>query len=100
MTKIISPKESNHSMTILNKIPKEYRALAEKYPYIVAWGMMMQSYGYYIAGELQAAEKTHAPSDAIYMNHEKDSWSTPHNDLKKELDAYLNGTKGGVIINW
>jgi hypothetical protein len=44
------------------------------YPYIKAWGRMMQSYDYYINGQVELAQKENAPQDAIYRGSDG-TWS-------------------------
>lgn len=77
---------------------EEFKKLAKKYPYIVAWGRFVGSHGYYILRQMQKAEKANAPSDAIY-ERDNNSWSTYSNcshTLQLQLD---DCTKGGAIIN-
>lgn len=74
-----------------------------KYPYIVAWGQKLGSFGYYIEQQVSLAESTDAPQDACFYNAETDTWrcySHMRDDLKAELDSYVAGKLGGVIINW
>lgn len=46
-----------------------------EYKYIVAWGRMMQSFSYYINGEVAKAIKDNAPKTAIYRQDDG-TWAT------------------------
>jgi hypothetical protein len=77
--------------------------LVKKYKYIVAWSQMMGSFGYYIDEQLEQAQRDKAPVNAIYYSTTEKQWQTTDNLPKskiEELDEYIAGTKGGVIINW
>jgi hypothetical protein len=63
-----------------------------KYPYIRAWGKMMQSYDYYIESQIRDAIASKAPVDAIYRRDDG-SWSRfadiEHEDTKQRVLSYL-----------
>jgi hypothetical protein len=42
--------------------------MKKDYPYIEAWGKLMHSYPYYIAGEKERARADKAPQDALYKD--------------------------------
>lgn len=46
------------------------------YKYIRAWGRMLYSDPYYIAGQIEQARKDKAPKDAIYYDPDKGIWRT------------------------
>lgn len=66
----------------------EYKQLKTKYPYIVAWGQMMNSFGDYIEGQLIQAEADNAPTDAIYKRADG-SWSVATDEIKKRLEYLM-----------
>ncbi len=75
----------------------------KKYPYIVAWGQLMGSFGYYIVNECRKAEIANAPEDAYSFSEHKNEWSkytTAPAEVKRELDAYKSGEKGGIISHY
>lgn len=53
---------------------KQIAKLREKFPHIVRWSRMMQSFDYYIDNQVVEAEADNAPTDAIYKTG--DSWRT------------------------
>lgn len=55
--------------------------MSKQYPYIRAWGRMMQSYAYYIEGEVERAMADNAPANAIYQRDGK--WYTL-DDIKSD----------------
>lgn len=66
-----------------------------KYPLIEAWGLMMGSYRYYREGEIAKAVAEKAPKDAIYRQQDG-TWAVADERIKRELQPYLDGTKGGI----
>jgi hypothetical protein len=51
------------------------------YPWIRAWGWMMGSFPYYIESQIERAQRTGAPANAIYEHHDAGSggngtWAT------------------------
>lgn len=63
-----------------------------KYRYIRAWGLMMQSYNYYIEGQIRDAIASKAPQDAIYRRDDG-SWARfadiENEDTKARVISYL-----------
>lgn len=80
---------------------RERDRLFKKYPYIVAWGQLLGSYGYYIEKQCRTAEKDNAPSDSIFRNDDG-TWrilSECKKETQDEVEQYKLGHKGGVIFN-
>ncbi len=48
-----------------DEVPK-----GKPYHYIVAWGLVMMSMGYYVSGQIVKAREDDAPEDAIYYSTE------------------------------
>ncbi len=81
----------------MSKTDKERDRLFKKYPYIVAWGQLMGSYGYYIQDQCEKAEEDKAVFTACYYNSTDNRWVLLENlreGLKNELEDYKNGIRG------
>lgn len=98
---IPAPKSLDMTTTINYKDRKHH--LLKVYPYIVAWGQSLGSFGYYIEMQVSKAIEDKAPEDAIYFD-EHLGWHTvsgsPRKGLKEELDRYIKGEAGGLIPYW
>jgi hypothetical protein len=46
------------------------------YPYVQAWGRMLGSSQLYVADQITRARAEHAPSDAVYRDHDTGRWIT------------------------
>lgn len=68
-------------------------SIAERYDYIVAWGLVMMSLGYYVHAEVAKAQREGAPSDAYHFDEEK-GWLTfdsIENDVvRRQMEAYVS----------
>lgn len=94
---------ANEPETIKHAYTGKAGKLADTHPYIVAWGQLMGSYGYYIERQVMQARVDGAPKNATFYSDSDKAWRTTdgmRTDLKWELDQYLAGTKGGVIVHW
>ena len=49
----------------------ESEAHGKPYHYIVAWGLLMMSLGYYVSAQVEKARREDAPDDAIYKAEKK-----------------------------
>lgn len=68
--------------------------LFKKYPYIVAWGQLLGSHGYYIEEQCRTAEKENASKDATFRNDDG-TWkvlSECREDTQKELEQHKQWT--------
>lgn len=68
------------------------------YPYIRAWGKMMRSRGYYIAGQVDKARRERAPETATYYDDYKRRWNTfdqiPGNsETRRTIENIIAGMK-------
>ncbi len=64
------------------------------YHYIVAWGLVMHSFGYYVSEQIVKARTQNAPEDAIYFSTESMRWVT-FTDIKQraaraQVDSYIS----------
>lgn len=86
---------------IINLTYKDRKgALLKVYPYIVAWGQSLRSFGYYIEDQVSKAIIDEAPKDAIYYNDSTEKWEVVPEHHKADLDRYINGEAGGLIPHW
>jgi len=61
------------------------------YPYVIAWGKMMRSEGYYIENQLRKAREDGAPVTAVYRGDDG-AWVTLdqcHPDTQRQLERLL-----------
>lgn len=82
--------------TIMNR-----KELFIKYPYIVAWGKKLGSFGYYIENQCRQAEIDKAPAKSVYYSSSDKRWITIdecHTATISEIEEYIKGNKGGIII--
>jgi len=54
-----------------------------EYPYIVKWGRMLHSFGYFIESEIEKARRVNAPVTAVYQASDG-TWITME-DLPDEI---------------
>lgn len=70
-------------------------SLFQKYPYIVADGQRWSSDRAWVEAQCELAEKEKAPVNSYCKIGGK--WTIAEGRMKEELDAYINGTKGGIL---
>ena len=65
-----------------------------EYPYIRAWGKMLQSFDSYIEHEVARAKEDEAPQNAIYLDSDKKTWHTADEisdpDTKRRIESIVD----------
>jgi len=65
---------------------------------IVAWGLVMQSFGYYVDAQIRKARQDNAPEDAFCWDEDNNKWNVMNEDMKnvpcrREMESYLSVLK-------